>query len=220
MFTNHKFLKLVFGIFIYLNFQHINAQDIINFNNGNSVQVKIMEIQNDSNEIVYQYYNDTSGPIFKKSRLLISSIKIGKTDSLIILNQMVQTQDTSNLSANIPLYLTNINQYSCLQLDSFGIIHAAQNYSPYGLGNGVFFSTLFLSPIGGGLISAALNNSTPNASNLNMPITPLLNSPIYQNAYKKEVHKIKKERIVQNYSSAIFLQIILAFGYIVVKRNN
>jgi hypothetical protein len=31
-----------------------------------------------------------------------------------------------------------------------------------------------------------------------MPVSPLIQSEIYQNAYKKEVHKARKEKIVKN----------------------
>ena len=46
-----------------------------------------------------------------------------------------------------------------------------------------------------------------------MPATPFLESEIYQNAYKKQVHKARQEKIVKNYLNANLILLSISIIY-------
>jgi len=195
-----KYTKLILAFLLFFICQKNFAQDLILFKNGNSVKVKILVAENENNEIEYVYFNDTLGPVFKVPLKTISLIKSKGT--LQVLETQTEIIYDSLLSPLLPLNKIDINQFSCHQLDSMGRTHAQLNFNSTNVGTSIFFTTLFTGPINGAIAAVVSNSKTPNTYNLKMPVSPLIQSEIYQNAYKKEVHKARKEKIVKNYWNA------------------
>jgi hypothetical protein len=193
-----KYTKLVLVFLLFFICQKNFAQDVILFKNGNSVKVKILVAENENNEIEYVYFNDTLGPVFKVPLKTISLIK--NKGELQVLENLSETYYDSLIK--LPLNKIDINQFSCHQLDSMGRTHAQLNFNSTNVGTSIFFTTLFTGPINGAIAAVVSNSKTPNTYNLKMPVSPLIQSEIYQNAYKKEVHKARKEKIVKNYWNA------------------
>ena len=205
-----KYSKLVLVFLLFFICQKTFAQDIILFKNGNSVKVKILVAENENNEIEYVYFNDTLGPVFKVPLKTISLIK--NKGALQVFESVSETYYDSFI--HLPLNQIDLNKFSCHQLDSMGRTHAQLNYSSQSLGNSIFFTTLLTGPAIGAFASVFSNSKTPNADKLNMPVSPLLESQIYQNAYKKQVHKARKEKIITNFWGAnIPLLIFVLFNF-------
>jgi hypothetical protein len=205
-----KYTKLVFVFLLFFICQKTFAQDIILFKNGESVKVKILVAENENNEIEYVYFNDTLGPVFKVPLKTISLIKSKGT--LQVLETQTEIIYDSLLSPLLPMNKIDINQFSCHQLDSMGRTHAQINFNSRNVGSSIFLTTLLTGPISGAIASLVSNSKTPNTYHLNMPVTPLLESEIYQNAYKKQVHKARQEKIEKNYWNA---NIILSSIFII-----
>ena len=207
-----KYTKLVFVFLLFFICQKTFAQDIILFKNGNSVKVKILVAENENNEIEYVYFNDTLGPVFKVPLKTISLIK--SNEQVKVIETQTELVYDSLLSPLKPMNKIDINNFSCHQLDSMGRTHAQLNYSSQSLGNSIFFTTLLTGPVIGAVASVFSNSKTPNADKLNMPVSPLIESQIYQNAYKKQVHKARKEKIITNFWGAnIPLLIFVIFNF-------
>lgn len=205
-----KYTKLVLVFLLLFICQKTFAQDIILFKNGNSVKVKILVAENENNEIEYVYFNDTLSPVFKVPLKSIALIKNEKTILLFKNNTNIYYDSFIHL----PLNQIDLNEFSCHQLDSMGRTHAQLNYSSQSLGNSIFFTTLLTGPVIGAVASVFSNSKTPNADKLNMPVSPLIESQIYQNAYKKQVHKARKEKIITNFWGAnIPLLIFVLFNF-------
>jgi hypothetical protein len=195
-----KYTKLVFVFLLFFICQKTFAQDIILFKNGNSVKVKILVAENENNEIEYVYFNDTLGPVFKVPLKTISLIK--SNEQVKVIETQTELVYDSLLSPLKPMNKIDINNFSCHQLDSMGRTHAQINFNSTVVGTSIFLTTLFTGPINGAVASVVSNSKTPNTQNLNMPVSPLIESEIYQNAYKKEVHKARNEKIIKNYWGA------------------
>ena len=193
-----KYTKLILAFLLFFICQKNFAQDIILFKNGNSVKVKILVAENENNEIEYVYFNDTLGPVFKVPLKTISLIK--NKGELQVLESLSETFYDSLIK--LPLNKIDINQFSCQQIDSIGRTHAQLNFNSRNVGTSIFLITLFGSPISGSIAAFVSNYKTPNTYHLNMPATPFLESEIYQNAYKKQVHKARQEKIAKNYLNA------------------
>ncbi len=195
-----KYTKLILAFLLFFICQKNFAQDIILFKNGESVKVKILVAENENNEIEYVYFNDTLGPVFKVPLKTISLIK--SNEQVKVIETQTELVYDSLLSPLKPMNKIDINNFSCHQLDSMGRTHAQINFNSTVVGTSIFLTTLFTGPINGAVASVVSNSKTPNTQNLNMPISPLIESEIYQNAYKKEVHKARNEKIIKNYWGA------------------
>jgi hypothetical protein len=195
-----KYTKLVLVFLLFFICQKTFAQDVILFKNGESVKVKILVAENENNEIEYVYFNDTLGPVFKVPLKTISLIK--SNEQVKVIETQTELVYDSLLSPLKPMNKIDINSFSCHQLDSMGRTHAQINFNSTVVGTSIFLTTLFTGPINGAVASVVSNSKTPNTQNLNMPVSPLIESEIYQNAYKKEIHKARKEKIVKNYWGA------------------
>lgn len=195
-----KYTILVFVFLLFFFCQKTFAQDIILFKNGNSVKVKILVAENENNEIEYVYFNDTLGPVFKVPLKSIALIK--SNEQVKVIETQTELVYDSLLSPLLPMNKIDINKFSTHQLDSMGRTHAQINFNSTVVGTSIFFTTLFTGPINGAVASVVSNSKTPNTQNLNIPVSPLIVSEIYQNAYKKQVHKERKEKIVKNYWGA------------------
>lgn len=213
-----KYTKLVLVFLLFFICQKTFAQDIILFKNGNSVKVKILVAENENNEIEYVYFNDTLSPVFKvplKSIALIKSngqVKVIETQTELVYDSL--------LSPLKPMNKIDINNFSCHQLDSMGRTHAQINFNSTVVGTSIFLTTLFTGPINGAVASVVSNSKTPNTQKLNMPVSPLIESEIYQNAYKKEVHKARNEKIIKNYWGATLTWFMMAvFIHLSLDKN-
>ena len=204
-----KYTKLILAFLLFFICQKNFAQDVILFKNGNSVKVKILVAENENNEIEYVYFNDTLGPVFKVPLKTISLIK--NKGELQVLESLSETFYDSLIK--LPLNKIDINQFSCQQIDSIGRTHAQLNFNSRNVGTSIFLITLFCSPISGSIAAVVSNSKTPNTYNLNMPATPFLESEIYQNAYKKQVHKARQEKIAKNYLNANLILLSISIIY-------
>jgi hypothetical protein len=147
--------------------------------------------------------------VFKAPLKTISLIK--NKGELQVLESLSETFYDSLIK--LPLNKIDINQFSCQQIDSIGRTHAQLNFNSRNVGTSIFLITLFCSPISGSIAAVVSNSKTPNTYNLNMPATPFLESEIYQNAYKKQVHKARQEKIAKNYLNANLILLSISIIY-------
>ncbi len=211
-----KYTKLVFVFLLFFICQKTSAQDVILFKNGNLVQVKILVVENENDEIEYVYFNDTLGPVFKVPLNKISLIK--NNGNILVLENLSKTYYDSLI--HLPLNKIDLNKLSCHQLDSIGRTHAQLNFNSRNVGGSIFLTTLLTGPISGLIVAVVSNSKTPNTYNLKMPSTPYLESEIYQNAYKKEVHKTRKEKIVMNYLGGNIPLLLFCYYLVAIDKKN
>jgi hypothetical protein len=185
--------------------------------NGTSKTVSLKQIK--KYEIQYKLFIYEDGPLFTQ--------KISEINRISYKNGYVEVINHREIDSLLLADLENLNKpikdidYSYLSYNQIITIaneDAINYYKPNGVGTGHLFVTILTTPLIGGIISVQSNATTPNINNLNMPDKDIIHSPIYQNAYKKRVHKIKKEKIVANYTYSVVFQFLCYIIYIVAKK--
>ncbi|MDP2174348.1 MAG: hypothetical protein Q8K70_00410 [Bacteroidota bacterium] len=218
MHTNHKFLKYLFVLICFYNFQIGKSQDTLYLSNGKTQVVKISEI-NDKN-ILYQFCNDSMSPLMYKENQLINKIVLfnGYEMHPNGINKNYNNGNSSYIQltkvANLPINLESINH------DSAGRIDALKNYKPSGLGASVFFTTVILTPIGGAILSTIANKSDISKSgNFNIENTPLKSSPKYISAYQNGAKEKRQTIITSHFASGLMAFVFLfAISYNNIKK--
>lgn len=167
-----------------------NAQDLITKKSGEDIKSKVLEVS--TSEIKFKKYENLNGPIFT----------LLKSDVLLIIYEN-GTKDVFN-EVNMPNDKVSIN----LDMSSKGTEDALKFYSGKNSGGGWtgVVSALY-TPIFGLIPAIACASSEPGNRNLNYPDAELMKNFQYNQSYKKEAHRIKKNKVWKGYGigSGIFL---------------
>ena len=209
-FTKNK-MKILYLIFIIVFFiEKTNAQDTIKLLNGNTISVKVLEV-NDEN-ISYQFSNMPTGPLFIKN--LTSLIWVKYSNNIIDSfhhNKLIILQN-KKLSAPI-----GFNKYSEHEIDS-AVNVDVKNYYKYKDGTTIFFSSILLTPVIGGIIAEAVGSTPPKDYNLNMPISPIAENGLYKQRYKMKAHKVKKDKVGTNFGAGIIISFISLLAFLQINN--
>jgi hypothetical protein len=93
--------------------------------------------------------------------------------------------------------------YSIIKIliDSFANLDALKNHQTQGLGAKVFLSTVFLTPIGGAIISTIINKKEITQSKYyKMPNSPLKKSTRYISSYNNKTHALRQNRVANSFA--------------------
>jgi hypothetical protein len=177
-------------IFFYSNISL--SQDLITKKSGEDIKSKVLEVT--TSEIKFKKSDNLDGPIFS----------LLKTEVLLIRYEN-GTKDVFNEINSIDKVSVN------LDMSSKGTEDALKFYSGKNSGGGWtgVVSALY-TPIFGLIPAISCASSEPGNRNLNYPDPELMKNFQYNQAYKKEAHRIKKNKVWKGYGigSGIFLVVV------------
>jgi hypothetical protein len=172
------------------------VNDRILLKNGEEISAKVTAVS--EKEISYKKADFLDGPTYTilLSNVFMITYSNGLKD---VFNQQIETKN--------PNIISNLTEAELVTQAKNDAIDNFSEIGPFFAG----FSSILLSPLFALIPAAIISSNEPNESKLNCPNQELFNKNLqYQNAYRKEAHKIKKKQVWSGYGVGVLFNTIIA----------
>lgn len=172
------------------------GKDVILLRSGEEINSKVLNVS--TKEITYKKSDFLDGPTYsiETSTVFMITYSNGNKDIVKIEEQNKEISSETGLTDGE--LVTQAKSDAYYNFSGFGPFFAG-------------FSSILLSPLFALIPAAIVSSNEPNESNLNCPNQELFNKNLqYQNAYRKEAHKIKKKHVWAGYGVGVLFNTLTA----------
>jgi hypothetical protein len=172
------------------------GKDVILLKTGEEINSKILNVS--IKEISYKKSDFLDGPTYTIDPTTVFMITYSNG------NKDIVKQEGNISETSISEGLTDAEIVMQAKSDAY---YNFSGIGPFFAG----FSSILLSPLFALIPAAIVSSNEPNESKLNCPNQELFNKNLqYQNAYRKEAHKIKKKNVWAGYGVGAFINTFVA----------
>lgn len=181
-----------------------SAQDTLVKKTGEVIHAKILEIN--PSDIKYLLFDYQDGPTFIESNSDIRTIRY-KNGALQTFPESIVSPVNNSFETTL-----QIRSLSSEEMRLQGTEDAQRFYKGKNSGaGGTTAACIFLGPIYGLISAVACASKPPKDINLNYKDAELMRNPEYSQAYRKQAHKIKKNKVWSNYSIGLVVELSILY---------
>ena len=191
-----EFVCWIVFIVIALNCQSASAQDTLLLVTGAKVVVDIKEVNDEF--ILFTMWPDTMN---------ITKLPLDRVDSFTTRDGKshqfkLKPEEEKVILATLP--------QEPMGMEAMAKADAKKHYNYSKItGIGMFFTTVFATPVVGLMVAIPASATPPADKSLNAPNEVYLKNPVYYDAYKKEAHKLKKMRVWAGFGVGVVVDILI-----------